>query len=75
MNYPTIPIESEQLEKYRYKNGYTAAVLATDLSDFGRTWSTTHVAALLAGRKKPTADERVFIRKFLLQRFYDYNIS
>ena len=75
MNYPTIPGEMEQLERYRDANGFTAAVLATDLSTFGWTWNTAHVADLMAGRVKTTSNERVFIRKFLLQRYYDVNAA
>jgi len=75
MNYPSIPGEVLQLDKYRVANALTAATLATDMSTFGWTWTTAHVADLIAGRRKSTGDERVFIRKFLLQRFYDYNLS
>lgn len=75
MNYPTIPGEVEQLERYRDANGFTAAVLATDMIAFGWSWTTAHVADLLAGRRKSTANERVFIRKFLLQRYYEVNAA
>lgn len=75
MNYPTIPGEMEQLERYRDANGFTPAVLATDMSTFGWTWSTAHVADLIAGRIKSTSNERVFIRKFLLQRYYEVNAA
>lgn len=73
MNYPTIPGEMEQLERFRDASGYTAATLATNMSIFGWTWSTAHVADLMAGRVKTTSNERVFIRKYLLMRFYQAN--
>jgi hypothetical protein len=75
MNYPSIPGEMEQLERYRDANGLTAAVLATAMSAFGWTWNTDHVADLMAGRVKTTSNERVFIRKFLLKEYYDVNAT
>ena len=75
MNYPTIAGEAEMLNKYAYKNGYTSAVLATDLSTFGGTWWEDHVDDLRKGKVKPTSHEKIFIRLFLLNEFYDYNCS
>jgi len=73
--YPTIVDTVQQLRGYKTYNGYTNAQVAELLQVFGWTWNETHVGDLLAGRVKPTAEEVIFIQKFLLSKYYEINIG
>lgn len=75
MNYPSILDETQQLRQYKAKNSYTNAQVATALTALGWTWGENHVASLMSGTAKATESERVYIRIFLLDKFYDYNCS
>lgn len=76
MNYPSVGAsEIQQLRQYQAKNSYTDAQVAELMTVFGWTWSETHVADLLNGRLKPTETEQEFIKRFMLNKFFDYNIS
>lgn len=69
MKIPEILDAVELLRHYQIKKAYTAAVLATDLEDFGGRWSEDEVGALLAGRKKLSGEKKIFIHKYLLDRY------
>lgn len=74
-NFPTIVDTVEQLRGYKIYNSYTNAQVTELLQVFGWTWNEGHVELLLAGKKKPTADEVIFIQKFLLSKYYEINIG
>lgn len=74
-NYPTIVNELQQLRAYKTKQAYSNAQVATALTAFGWAWSETHVAKLLAGKAKLSANDVIFLRRFLLNAFYTYNCS
>ncbi len=78
MNYPTVPEIIDQLRMYQRKAALSTANVAVAMVAFGwdsTVWSTVHVTALLAGTVQPTEAEREFIKLFMLNRFYTYNIS
>lgn len=74
-NFPGIPGTIEMMRRYRDKGGYTNAQLAVLFNSFGWTWSETRVADLMTGRSKLTADEEIFFKLFLLDRYHEYNCS
>ena len=74
-NLPTIPDTMEQLRRHQLKEGYSVAQLTAALNAFGSRWNAAHVGDLLAGRVKPTIDESMFLKRYLLSKFYNYNIS
>ncbi len=75
MGQPTIPYIIDQLRRHQLKETYSDAQLVVQLNAFGSRWNATHVGDLLAGRVKPTTTESMFLKRYLLQKFYDYNIS
>ncbi len=77
-NMPAVPELIDQLKQYKVKAGLTNATTATAMATFGwgtSHWSTAHVAALMNGQAQPTEVEVEFIKLFLQNRFYAYNIS
>jgi len=72
-NYPAIVNTVEQLRRHKVKETYNTAQLVVQLNAFGSNWNATHVDSLLAGRVKPTSDEVIFLQRYLLNKFYDYN--
>ena len=72
-NLPSIPSIVLQLRHHKVKSGYNTAQLVVMLNAFGSNWNATHVDDLLAGRVKPTEFEDRFLKRYLLDRFYDYN--
>ncbi len=72
---PAIPYIIEQLRKHQSKAALNTAQLVYLLNAFGGNWNATHVEDLLAGRVKPTSVETAFLKRYLLSRFYAYNIS
>ncbi|MCW4050769.1 MAG: hypothetical protein NWE89_13645 [Candidatus Bathyarchaeota archaeon] len=72
---PTIVAINEQLRRHQLKEGYSVAQLVVQLNAFGSNWNATHVGDLLAGRVKPTTTESMFLKRYLLNKFYDYNNS
>lgn len=75
MALPTIVAINEQLRRHQLKEGYSIAQLVVQLNAFGSNWNATHVGDLLAGRVKPTTDEQMFLKRYLLNKFYVYNNS
>ena len=72
-NYPAIVSTVEQVRRHRRKEGYNTAQLVVQLNAFGGNWNATHVDDLFAGRVKPTSDEVIFLQRYLLNKFYNYN--
>lgn len=72
-NFPSLPNIVEQLRAHMLKSGYSTAQLVVMLNLFGSNWNATHVDDLLAGRVKPTGTETIFLQRYLLDRFWDYN--
>ena len=75
MGYPTIVNIVEQLRRHKEKEGYNTAQLVVQLDAFGWTWQAGHIDGLLAGRMKPTQNEAIFFKRYLLNKFYVYNCS
>lgn len=78
MNYPTVPEIIDQLRLYQKKAALSTANVAVAMVAFGwdaTVWSTLHVGDLLSGQVQPTEAEREFIKLFMLNRFYAYNIT
>ena len=73
MGYPSIPGEVEMLSKYKHKNGLTSAQTAVLMAAFGGKWLEDYVNDLLKGKVKPTSYDKIFIRLFLLDRYYNFN--
>lgn len=73
--YPSIVGIVEQLRRHKVKETYNTAQLVVQLNAFGSNWNATHVDDLLDGRVKPTSDEVIFLQRYLLNKFYDYNNS
>jgi len=71
--YPTLPNIIEMLRVHMEKETYSIADLVVMLNAFGSNWNATHVGDLLAGRVKPTSFETAFLKRYLLDRFWDYN--
>ena len=66
----------EMVRLHQAKESFTDAVLAAALTSWGGwTWNETHVAALLAGKKKPTAEEVVYFKHYLLYYYVAYCTS
>jgi len=72
-NLPVIVNIVEQLRRHRRKEDYNTAQLVVQLNAFGSNWNATHVDDLFAGRVKPTGNEVLFLQRYLLNKFYDYN--
>lgn len=73
MSFPKIVATIEMLRRHQQKEGYSNAQLVTQLNAFGWTWQEDLIADLMTGRKKPTADQGMFFKRYLLKKFYDYN--
>lgn len=71
--YPALPNIILQLRHHMTKSGYNTAQVVVMLNAFGSNWNATRVDDLLAGRAKPTNFEIAFLKRYLLDRFYDYN--
>ena len=69
MSLPKIQNALYRLGVYKTQKSYSNSVLAIDLTLFGWTWSEAYVAALFAGKKKVTAEQALFINKYLLDRY------
>ena len=72
-NFPAIVGIVEQLRRHKVKATYNTAQLVVQLNAFGGNWNATHVDDLFAGRVKPTSNEVIFLQRYLLNKFYDYN--
>jgi len=70
MNQPEIKDAVELLRRYKTQKSWTDAQLATSMTAFGWTWTETHVAALFRGTMKPSEEEREYIKRYLLSRYY-----
>lgn len=75
MNQPEILNEVELLRRYKAQKGYSNAQLATDMTLLGWTWLDAFVAGLLAGRRKPSAEQNEYIRRYLLTRYCDETLA
>jgi len=72
-NIPAFPLDVvEVLRLYKAKEGYSDATIADALTIFGWNWNATHVGNLLAGRKRPTAEEVVFLTRFFIGEYVAY---
>ena len=71
--YPAIQNIIEMLRMHMVKSSYNTAQVVVMLNAFGSNWNATHVDDLLAGRVKPTNFETAFLKRYLLDRFWDYN--
>lgn len=73
-NLPAVPLDTvEMLRLHQVKEGYTNAQLADTLGIFGGwTWNEGHVQLLMAGKQKPTADEVIYIQRYLLNYYVAY---
>jgi len=70
MNQPEIKDAVELLRRYKTQKSWTDAQLATSMTAFGWTWTETHVATLFRGTMKPSEEEREYIKRYLLSRYY-----
>ena len=68
-NYPQILDTLERLRLYKSQKVYSNTQLAADMTDFGWTWSESYVASLMAGRKKLDEHKKLFVNKYLLDRY------
>ena len=75
MNVPEILHAVELLRRYKAQKGYTSAQLATNMTSWGWTWTETFVDDLLEGRAKPSEEQREFIRRYLLTRYYSETLA
>ena len=72
-NLPAWPLDTvEMLRLHQEKEGYSHAQLADTLTIFGWTWNATHVGDLIAGRVKPTNEEKQFFVRYLLSYYVAY---
>ncbi len=63
----------EMVRLHQAKEGFSDAVLAAALLSFGGwTWPTARVQQLLAGKTKPTAEEVVYFKHYLLYYYVIY---
>lgn len=70
MNQPEIINEIELLRRYKAQKAWTNAQLATSMTALGWTWAEAFVAALLMGTLKPSEEQREYIKRYLLSRYY-----
>jgi len=75
MNQPEILNTIELLRQYKAQKGYSNAELAVDMTLLGWQWLEAFVADLLAGKKKPTAQQNEYIRRYLLDRYYSETLA
>lgn len=71
MNMPTLLDEVQLLRMWMGQRGWIVATLAVDMTSFGWTWSEDLLNDILEGRKKPNAEQREFIRIYLLMSYKD----
>jgi len=70
---PGIPLEVVEIMRlYKAKEGYSDATIADALTIFGWNWTEQHVADLLAGRAKPSQEEKIFLTHFFLGEYVSY---
>jgi len=70
MNQPEIKYAVELLRRYKTQKSWTDTQLATSMTAFGWTWTETHVATLFRGTMKANEEEREYIKRYLLSRYY-----
>jgi len=70
MNQPEIKDTVELLRRYKTQKSWSNATLATSITAFGWTWTATFVATLFRGTMKPSEEEREYIKRYLLSRYY-----
>ena len=75
MNMPEIKDEVELLRKFKTQTGFTNAVLATDMTDFGWTILEALLNDWTSGRKQPNTEQREYIRLYLLNYYYAITIA
>lgn len=71
MNQPSILDEIELLRRCKTQATITNATLATSMTAFGWTWTEEFLTDLFEGRAKPDEEQREYIRRYLLTRYYD----
>lgn len=71
---PGMPLDVvEMLRLHKAKEGYSNAQVADALGIFGGwTWNEGHIQLLLAGKKKPTAEEVVYFKNYFLSFYVAY---
>lgn len=70
MNQPEIKDAVELLRRYKTQKSWTNAQLATSMTTLGWTWSEVLIATLFRGTMKPSEEEREYIKRYLLSRYY-----
>ncbi|MBA7610237.1 hypothetical protein ES703_17444 [subsurface metagenome] len=75
MNMPELLNTIELLRMFKSQKNYSNADLTENLTAFGWTWVESYVADLLAGKKKPTAQQNEYIKRFLLDRYYGEELA
>lgn len=75
MNQPEIKDAVELLRRYKTQKSWTDAQLATSMTAFGWTWTEMHIVGLFRGTMKPSEEEREYIKRYLLSRYYVENLS
>jgi len=75
MNMPEIKDEIELLRKFKAQTGFTNAVLATSMTAFGWTILEALLDDWTSGRKQPTAEQKEYIRLYLLNYYYTITIA
>ena len=75
MNQPEIINEVELLRRYQAQKTWTDAQLATSMTAAGWTWGEVQIAGLFAGTLKPSEEQREYIKRYLLNRYYVETLS
>ena len=72
-NLPAWPLDTvEMLRLHQLKEGYSNAQLADTLTIFGWTWNEGFVQLLMAGKVKPTNEQKQFFVRYLLSYYVAY---
>lgn len=72
MNMPEIKDEIALLRRFKTQSGFSNATIAAAMTAFGWTISESLVEVWLNGTKRPTTEQREYIRLFLLDYYFDY---
>lgn len=75
MNQPEILNTIELLRIYKSKKAWSNSELTDSLTLAGWTWQESFVTDLLAGRKKPTEEQNMYIRKYLLSAYHGESLA
>lgn len=75
MNQPSIKDEVYLLRRYKTQKSWTNAQLATNMTTHGWTISETQVANFFLGTVKPNEEQREYIKRYLLNRYYNETLA